>query len=466
MSRKDLQHISLNSAKNQAQNSCDEANFQTEHHALISGDSDSDFEFGAGIPPFLRGISSTMYIRSPWDIQQTAHLNVVEDYNAFYKRNFEAGQRHFVLDFICNSDETICVETLDQFISVFKDIPLDAITISIKNNAKGLVYLAFYIATAEAQNLNIKDLKGSFIVDALEGLNLFNTANSSKNTIAEILDVTKSQTPLFNGISICNDTLRHASQETELAVMLISANNLLKNGVDSGLKIDHIASRLSLNFGVGMNHFSDISKLRAARLLWAKVVKTYQPNNGNALALHIHCKAKPVSDSNSNSENAVTQATIGALTSVFGGTQSLETQTVIPSTLESDCLDKNIQLFLQKETQITKTVDPWAGSFYIEKRTQELSEKAWSIFETYQNSNILSDTVTSELIKKATEHSALKKTTPSTKSTPIHRDENSVADTLPKLTEAFKKNDENRLTLAIKAVKSKATFSEICKVAN
>ncbi|MFB9052781.1 methylmalonyl-CoA mutase family protein [Formosa undariae] len=466
MSRKDLQHITLNYAENQAIHINNEANFCAEPHTKISSDSESDFESGAGFAPFLRGVSSTMYIRAPWDIQQSARLNTITEYNAFYKRNFKAGQRHFSLDFNCNRNETLRVDTLDQFKSVFKDIPLNAITISLKNDANVLANLAFYFATVETQGLDLNNVKGTFEVDVLENLNLLNNTENSEHSISDILELTKTEAPHFNVICICNDSSKHLSLETELALMLISGNNILKKGIDSGLKIDHITPSLSFNFEIGLNHFNEISKLRAARLLWAKIVKSYHPKDEKSLALHIHCKTKTTDPKNLNSENAVTKATIGALASIFGGTQSLKTQSVISSTLESERLDKNIQLFLQKETQITKTVDPWAGSFYVEKQTQELAKKAWSIFEAYQNTNKIPEDIQSALLQFEAHDLEYANVIQTLNPLPMNRDDDTVADLLSKLTEASKNNDKNRLTLAIKAVKSNATFSEICKDIN
>ena len=451
MSRKNLQHITLNTV---------------EGPTLNSGIFESDFEFGAGFAPFLRGISSTMYIRLPWDILQSVEFNSINDYNSFYKRSIKAGQHHFSLNFNCNRDKSSLVETLEQFKSVFKDIPLNDIKISFKDDVYLLANLAFYIVTAETLGIELKNLNGTFEIDALKELNLLTSSNTSKKIFSDVLKFTKTDLLNFSSISIYSDPLQSLNVETELALMLISGQNQLKKGIDSGLKIDDIAPRLSFSFEIGLNHFSEISKLRVARFLWAKIVKSYLPKNEKSLALHIQCKANSSNSNSLETENGVTKATVGALASVFGGTQRLYTQTTTPSSFKSERLDKNIQLYLQAETQITKTVDPWAGSIYVEKQTKELARKTWSIFKTFETSGKFPEDIQSEIFRFKPHALEVKNLIENINPSISDRDEATVSNSLLKITEATRNEEKNILTLAINAVKCKATFSEICQAVN
>ncbi|MDW5289720.1 methylmalonyl-CoA mutase family protein [Formosa sp. PL04] len=479
MSRKNLQHITLKSTEKPAKKNQNKSDFSSENSTIQSTFSEVDLEdlhhldFAAGISPYLRGISSTMYVTSTWNINQSAQFYSSEAYNAFYIRQFKAGQRSFYLDLDWKQNEKFNIETLEHFKGIFKHISLEEISISLSDNAISLPLLAFYIVTAETQNLNLEQLKGNFNVDVLTDLNIQNRAKNSERITSDILAYAKTNLPKFNSISISGDTLHTitSNPETQLALMLICGNKQLKEGLASGLKIDDITPRLSFNFELGLQHFTEIAKLRAARMLWAKIVKSHHPKNEKSLALHIHSRTISNGFSNSDLCHSVTKTTIEAAAAAFGGSQSLQTQSLYTSTSESERLDRNIQLYLKEETQITKTVDPWAGSFYVEKRTSDFAEKTWELFEAYETLGKLPDSIQTTLYQLNVNTSNLNKSEDKNsfqplQETPLNRDEDAITNALLRLKKATHNSNENLLTLAIEAVRNHATLSEIYNALN
>ncbi|CDF79948.1 methylmalonyl-CoA mutase [Formosa agariphila KMM 3901] len=471
MSRKNLQHITLKTTEASARLSKDNLKASSDSYAidsnntLVETEGLHDLNFAAGIPPFLRGILSTMYITAPWTTSQSSNFNTVDDCNAYYKRLYKNGQRHFT--FNVNSS-AYSPQTLEDFKSFFKDIPLNEITISLPYTCDSIALLAFYTVVSESQGLPKKTLNGVVNIDTLQGLNIKNTNQNSEKETSELFSDTLWHLPNFIAYSISNESLHHLnlSPQEELALMLISGDKLLKSGLNSGLDIDTMASRLSFTLVSGLNLFTEISKLRAARILWAKLIKSYHPKHEQSQALHIQSNINTKQVKLNKRDNSVSKSVIQATAAVFGGTQSIQTQTTNTSTLDSERLNNNMQLFLQKETQISRTVDPWAGSYVVETRTSEIAKQVWDMFETFQNTKRLPE----ELLKTLShvEINTLEKlhSTPTSSLTHINRDEDAVTRSLQKLRLDYRHNKENLLTLAIEAVKLQATLNEIVKSIN
>ncbi|WP_159024106.1 methylmalonyl-CoA mutase family protein [Formosa sp. L2A11] len=464
MSRKNLQHITLKTAESATKNLQDNVKFSSGDHTIKSVYSKTDLEhvnhlnFAAGMPPYLRGISSTMYVTSPWDTHLHTTLTSTDNFNCFLKDRFTAGQREFLLEISTKNEFT--PETLDDFKALFKDIPLQDISFYFNTNTCILPLLAFFITTAESQNLKLAFLKGGYNIDAITNLN---TLKTTKNSSLEALVFSNTYLPLFNRISISTASLQNQifNPEIELAILLICGNNQIEKGLDYGLKIDDIATRLSFSFSIGLHYFSEIAKLRAARMLWAKIVKSYEPKNDTSLALHIKSLTNTNTLPNADIYSSVTKSTIKAASAIFGGSQSLETHTNRNSSPELERLDHNIQWYLKEETKITKTVDPWAGSFYVEKQTHDIAIKAWGIFEIYKETGTFSEAIQTELNKLKTDNSQKNSTITKTDC------DNTIAKThLLNITKAVKQNTSNVLELTIEAVKNGASFIEIYKVLN
>jgi len=381
-------------------------------HLKIESQNKKDFNFDhenyiAGIAPNLRGPYSTMYVRRPWTIRQYAGFSTAEESNAFYKRNLAAGQKGLSIAFDLathrgyDSDHErvqgdvgkagVAIDSVEDMKILFNEIPLDKMSVSMTMNGAVLPILAFYIVAGLEQGVDTKTLSGTIQNDILKEFMVRNTyiypPSPSMKIIADIFEYTSKNMPKFNSISISGYHMQEAgaTPEIELAYTLANGLEYLKTGIASGMSIDSFAPRLSFFWAIGMDHFSEIAKMRAARMLWAKLVKQFNPKNQKSLALRTHSQTSGWSLTEQDPFNNITRTSIEAMAAAFGGTQSLHTnaldEAIALPTDFSARIARNTQLYLQEETQITKTVDPWAGSTIVEKRTEEIANEAWKLIE-------------------------------------------------------------------------------------
>ena len=360
-------------------------------------------DYAAGIPPFLRGPYPGMYTIKPWTIRQYAGFSTAEDSNAFYRRNLAAGQTGLSVAFDLathrgyDSDHErvagdvgktgVAVDSVLDMKILFDRIPLNKISVSMTMNGAVLPVMAFYIVTALEQGAKLEELSGTIQNDILKEFMVRNTyiypPQFSMRVIADILKFTSEKMPKFNSISISGYHMQEAGAtcDLELAYTLANGMEYLRTGIKAGLDIDYFAPRLSFFWGIGMNHFMEIAKMRAARLLWAKIVKQFNPRNPKSLALRAHCQTSGWSLTEQDPFNNVGRTCIEAMAAAMGHTQSLHTNALdealaLPSDF-SATIARNTQIYLQKETQICRQIDPWAGSYYVESLTGELAKKAW-----------------------------------------------------------------------------------------
>jgi methylmalonyl-CoA mutase len=488
MSRKSFEHIKLKSSNLEPQQ-----NFKHE-------------DFVAGIAPNLRGIQSTMYVREPWTIRQHTGFSTTEESNAFYRKSLAAGQKDVfvVLDLATHKN----FDSVEDMKVLFDQIPLDEISVSMKMNGAILPIIAFYIVAAEEQGVALHQLSGTFQNDILKEFMFRNIDNypptSSMKIIADIFEYTNTKMPKFNSISIAGFQLQEAgaTAEIELAYTLSEGLEYIKKGIEAGINIDSFAPRLSFSWAIGMDHFTEIAKLRAARMLWAKIVKQFNPKNQQSLALRTHCQTSGSSLTVQDPFNNVARTTTEAMAAVFGGTQSLHTNSLdeaIALPTVSKRIARNTQLYLQQETHITKTVDPWAGSFHVEKLTEEIANKAWKLIKEIEDLGGMTKAIEKGIPKIRIEEAAAKKqarfdsgkdiivginkyqlkqedTLPilkvdneavlksqieKLKLLKANRNNTEVKKSLENLTNAAKFGEENLLDLAVKAAKNRATLDEI-----
>ena len=392
-------------------------------------------DFAAGIPPYLRGPYSTMYVRRPWTIRQYAGFSTAEESNAFYRRNLEAGQKGLSVAFDLpthrgyDSDHErvvgdvgkagVAIDTLEDMKILFDGIPLDKMSVSMTMNGAVLPVMAFYIVAAEEQGVKPEQLAGTIQNDILKEFMVRNTyiypPAPSIQIIADIFEYTSQNMPRFNSISISGYHMHEAGATAaiELAYTLADGLEYIRTGLKAGLKIDEFAPRLSFFWGIGMNHFMEIAKLRAGRMLWAKLVKKFDPKNEKSMALRTHCQTSGWSLTEQDPFNNVARTTIEAAAAAFGGTQSLHTnaldEAIALPTDFSARIARNTQLFLQEETQITRTVDPWAGSHYVESLTAQLAEEAWRLIEEVEELGGMTKAIEAGIPKMRIEQAAAKK---------------------------------------------------------
>ncbi len=392
MSRRNLDKLSYNPQTNE------ESAF--EHEGFI-----------AGKAPFLRGPYSSMYVKRPWTIRQYAGFSTAKASNDFYKKNLAAGQKGLSVAFDLathrgyDSDHPrvmgdvgkagVAIDSVEDMKVLFDQIPLDKMSVSMTMNGAVLPIMAFYIVAALEQGVAIKTLSGTIQNDILKEFMVRNTyiyppAHSMK-IIADIFEYTSQNMPKFNSISISGYHMHEAgaTPEIELAYTLADGMEYIKTGLDAGMDIDVFAPRLSFFFAIGMNHFKEIAKLRAARLLWAKIIAKFGAKNPKSYALRTHCQTSGWSLTEQEPFNNITRTNVEAMSAILGGTQSLHTnaldEAIALPTEFSARIARNTQLVLQKESHITKTVDPWAGSHELEKLTQELYQNAWNLIEEIDN---------------------------------------------------------------------------------
>mgnify|MGYP001093157969 FL=1 len=485
----------------------------------------SHLNFGAGKPPFLRGPYSTMYVRKPWTIRQYAGFSTAKDSNTFYKKSLAAGQKGLSVAFDLpthrgyDSDHNrvvgdvgkagVAIDSVEDMKILFNEIPLDKMSVSMTMNGAVLPIMAFYIVAAQEQGVELEQLSGTIQNDILKEFMVRNTyiypPRPSMKIIGEIFEYTSKNMPKFNSISISGYHMQEAgaSPEIELAYTLANGLEYLKKGIEIGLDIDTFAPRLSFFWGIGMDHFMEIAKMRAARLLWSKLVKQYNPKNQKSMALRTHCQTSGWSLTEQDPFNNVARTCIEATSAIFGGTQSLHTnaldEAIALPTDFSARIARNTQLYLQKETQLTKTVDPWAGSFYVENLTNQIAKKAWDIIQDIENQGGMTKAIESGIPKLKIEESAAQKQARIDSGEdiiigvnkfvlenedPLHilevdnnlvrkqqierlkgikseRDQTQVDNCLKNITEAAQNGKENLLALAVEAAKARATLGEI-----
>ncbi|MGB0981449.1 MAG: methylmalonyl-CoA mutase [Winogradskyella sp.] len=439
MSRKNLQHIAL---KTNAEQPVANSNFETAENITIkstySKEDLKDLEhlnFVAGIAPNLRGPYTTMYVRRPWTIRQYAGFSTAEESNAFYRRNLAAGQKGLSVAFDLathrgyDSDHHrvvgdvgkagVAIDSVEDMKILFNQIPLNKMSVSMTMNGAVLPIMAFYIVAAEEQGVKPEQLAGTIQNDILKEFMVRNTyiypPTPSMKIISDIFEYTSKNMPKFNSISISGYHMQEAGAtcDIELAYTLADGLEYIKKGLDAGMDIDTFAPRLSFFWAIGMNHFMEIAKMRAARMLWAKLVKQFNPKNQKSLALRTHCQTSGWSLTAQDPFNNVARTCIEATAAAFGGTQSLHTnaldEAIALPTDFSARIARNTQIYLQEETHITKTVDPWAGSFYVEKLTHDIAQKAWSLIEEVEALGGMTKAIEAGIPKLRIEEAAARK---------------------------------------------------------
>lgn len=532
MSRKNLQHITLHTSAETNNSSKGDVFFLTAEDIPVKHNySKADIaqaphvNFAAGITPYLRGPYSTMYVKRPWTIRQYAGFSTAEESNAFYRRNLAAGQKGLSVAFDLathrgyDSDHErvigdvgkagVAIDSVEDMKLLFDQIPLDKMSVSMTMNGAVLPIMAFYIVAAEEQGVSPQQLAGTIQNDILKEFMVRNTyiypPKPSMRIISDIFKFTSKDMPKFNSISISGYHMQEAGAtcDIELAYTLADGLEYIKEGLKAGMDIDTFAPRLSFFWAIGMNHFMEIAKMRAARMLWAKLVKQFNPKNEKSLVLRTHCQTSGWSLTEQDPFNNVARTTIEAAAAVFGGTQSLHTnaldEAIALPTDFSARIARNTQIYLQEETQITKTVDPWAGSYYVETLTQDIAEKAWQHLQEIEALGGMTKAIEAGIPKMRIEEAAARKQAridsnqdiivgvnqfqlekedeistlevdnQSVRNAQIERlnnikskrNQQNVEKALLNLSNAAKNESENLLTLAIEATRERATLGEI-----
>ena len=528
--RKNIQHLKLDeSTKSKVE---DERTFLTAENIEVkptySKEDVANLEhlgFGAGFAPNLRGPYTTMYVRRPWTIRQYAGFSTAEESNAFYRRNLAAGQKGLSVAFDLathrgyDSDHErvfgdvgkagVAIDSVEDMKVLFDQIPLDEMSVSMTMNGAVLPIMAFYIVAAEEQGVAPNLLSGTIQNDILKEFMVRNTyiypPTPSMQIIADIFEYSSKNMPKFNSISISGYHMQEAgaTADIELAYTLADGLEYIRTGLAAGMDIDTFAPRLSFFWAIGMNHFMEIAKMRAARMLWAKLLKQFNPKDEKSLALRTHCQTSGWSLTEQDPFNNVARTAIEAAAAAFGGTQSLHTnaldEAIALPTDFSARIARNTQIFLQEETKICKTVDPWAGSYYVESLTAEIAEKAWALIQEVEELGGMTKAIEAGIPKLRIEEAAARKQARIDssqdiivgvnkyrleKEDPLHildvdnnmvrkqqierldqikatRDNAKVTECLNKLIECAKTKKGNLLELAVDAARYRATLGEI-----
>ncbi|MEM8487203.1 MAG: methylmalonyl-CoA mutase [Bacteroidota bacterium] len=482
-------------------------------------------QYAAGVPPFLRGPYATMYLGRPWTIRQYAGFSTAEESNAFYRRNLAAGQKGLSVAFDLathrgyDSDHPrvsgdvgkagVAIDSVEDMKTLFAGIPLDEMSVSMTMNGAVIPIMAFYIVAAEEQGVDPAQLKGTIQNDILKEFMVRNTyiypPAPSMRIIGDIFSYTARNMPRFNSISVSGYHMHEAgaTADIELAYTLADGLEYLRTGIAAGLKIDDFAPRLSFFWGIGMNFFMEIAKMRAGRLLWAKLVKQFDPQNPKSMALRTHCQTSGYSLAAQDPFNNVMRTCVEALAAVSGHTQSLHTNALdealaLPSDY-SAAIARNTQLYLQKESDVTRAIDPWGGAYYVEYLTDQLVRRAWSHIEEVEAAGGMARAIESGLPKMRIEEAATRKQAridtqediivgvnkylPKTETTlellevdnsavreaqvsrlrtlKAARDPKAVARSCHGLAAACKAGTGNLLALAVEAARARATLGEI-----
>jgi methylmalonyl-CoA mutase len=531
MNRKNLDHLNLNNIPDTpiasetritstAEDIKVKSNYQSADLATLD-----HLDFVAGIAPNLRGPYSTMYVRRPWTIRQYAGFSTAEDSNAFYRRNLAAGQKGLSVAFDLathrgyDSDHErvvgdvgkagVAIDSVEDMKILFDQIPLDKMSVSMTMNGAVLPIMAFYIVAAEEQGVAPESLAGTIQNDILKEFMVRNTyiypPSPSMKIISDIFEYTSKKMPRFNSISISGYHMQEAGAtcDIELAYTLADGLEYIRTGLAAGMDIDSFAPRLSFFWAIGMNHFMEIAKMRAARMLWAKLIKQFDPKNSKSLSLRTHCQTSGWSLTEQDPFNNVARTCIEAAAAAFGGTQSLHTnaldEAIALPTDFSARIARNTQIYLQEETHITRTVDPWAGSYYVETLTNEIAEKAWALIQEVEELGGMTKAIEAGIPKLRIEEAAARKQARIDsgqdvivgvnkyrleKEDPLHildvdnqkvrqgqierlerikkeRNNEAVNKALDKLTECAGSGDGNLLDLAVEAARERATLGEI-----
>src|SRR5690554_1904959 len=438
--RKDIQHITLEGKNLKPETNLNlKQNFLTaegievkENYTLADIEGLEHIGFGAGFAPNLRGPYSTMYVRRPWTIRQYAGFSTAEESNAFYRRNLAAGQKGLSVAFDLathrgyDSDHPrvvgdvgkagVAIDSILDMKILFDEIPLDKMSVSMTMNGAVLPIMAFYIVTGLEQGASLEQLSGTIQNDILKEFMVRNTyiypPEFSMKIIADIFEFTSKHMPKFNSISISGYHMQEAgaTADIEMAYTLADGLDYLRTGIHAGLDIDAFAPRLSFFWAIGMNHFMEIAKMRAARLLWAKIVKEFGPKNPKSMALRTHSQTSGWSLTEQDPFNNVGRTAIEAMAAALGHTQSLHTnaldEAIALPTDFSARIARNTQLHLQMETEICRSLDPWAGSYYIESLTHELARKGWELIEEVEKLGGMSKAIETGVPKMRIEEAA------------------------------------------------------------
>ena len=483
-------------------------------------------DFLPGIAPYLRGPYTTMYVRQPWTIRQYAGFSTAEESNAFYKRNLAAGQKGLSVAFDLathrgyDSDHErvvgdvgkagVAIDSVEDMKILFNEIPLDKISVSMTMNGAVLPILAFYIVAAEEQGVAQDQLSGTIQNDILKEFMVRNTyiypPNPSMKIIADIFEYTSQKIPRFNSISISGYHMQEAGATPvlEMAYTLADGYEYVKTGLEAGLKVDDFAPRLSFFWAIGMNFPQEIAKMRAARMLWAKLMQEFEPQNKKSLMLRTHCQTSGWSLTEQEPYNNIGRTAIEALAAALGGTQSLHTnaldEAIALPTDFSARIARNTQIILQEETQICRTADPFGGSFMIESLTNEMANQAWEYIQEVRELGGMTQAIEAGIPKMRIEEAAAKKqanidsgevaivgvnayrskleqqefdildidnTTVRQKQIDrlnqikADRDNEAVKDILAQLTKAAETGEGNLLELSIEAARRRVTLGEI-----
>ena len=506
--------------------------WMTPEHIAVKGTyTASDLEgmehlnYAAGIAPFLRGPYSTMYVMRPWTIRQYAGFSTAEESNAFYRRNLASGQKGLSVAFdlathrgydadhprvvgdVGKAGVSIC--SVEDMKVLFDGIPLDKMSVSMTMNGAVLPVLAFYIVAGLEQGCTLEQLSGTIQKDILKEFMVRNTyiypPEFSMKIIADIFEYTSKNMPKFNSISISGYHMQEAgaTADIELAYTLADGLEYLRTGVNAGMSVDTFAPRLSFFWAIGMNHFMEIAKMRAARLLWAKIVKQFDPKNPKSLALRTHSQTSGWSLTEQDPFNNVARTAIEAMGAALGHTQSLHTnaldEAIALPTDFSARIARNTQIYIQEETYVTRSVDPWAGSYYVESLTNEIVHKAWELIQEVEKLGGMAKAIETGIPKMRIEEAAARKQARIDsgndtivginryrleKEDPIdilavdntavreaqikrlkelraNRDEAKVRSALAAITECVKTKKGNLLELAVEAAKARASLGEI-----
>ncbi len=486
--------------------------------------------YAAGIPPFLRGPYATMYTQRPWTIRQYAGFSTAQESNAFYRKNLAAGQKGLSVAFDLathrgyDSDHSrvqgdvgkagVAIDTVEDMKVLFDHIPLDQMSVSMTMNGAVIPIMAFFIVAAEEQGVSPEKLTGTIQNDILKEFMVRNTyiypPTPSMRIVGDIFAYSSEFLPKFNSISISGYHIHEAGAPAhiELAYTLADGLEYIRTGIAAGMDIDDFAPRLSFFWGIGMNHFMEIAKLRAGRLLWAKIVRQFNPKKEKSMALRTHCQTSGWSLTEQDPFNNVARTTIEALAAVLGGTQSLHTNSLdeaiaLPTDFSAR-IARETQIYLQKETEITKAIDPFGGSHYVEYLTNELAKNAWELIQEVESMGGMTKAIEAGLPKMKIEEAAAKKQAridlgkdvivgvnkyklaneepmeilqidneavrlsqiDSLQRIKAERNENEVQNSLEKITEACNRSggqdwNSNLLSLAIVAARHRATLGEI-----
>ena len=485
-------------------------------------------DYIAGSPPYLRGPYSTMYVTRPWTIRQYAGFSTAKESNNFYKKNLKAGQKGLSVAFDLathrgyDSDHPrvegdvgmagVAIDTVEDMKFLFKGIPLNDISVSMTMNGAVLPILAFYIVAAQEQGAELNQLRGTIQNDILKEFMVRNTyiypPNHSMRIVRDIFKYTSEKMKKFNSISISGYHIQEAgaTADIELAYTLANGLEYVRNGVKSGMEIDDFAPRLSFFWGIGMNYFMEIAKLRAGRILWAKIISEFNPKNEKSMSLRTHCQTSGWTLTEQDPFNNITRTCIEAMAAVMGGTQSLHTNALdeaiaLPTDFSAKIARDN-QIYLRDEIGICDTVDPWGGSVYVEKLTHDLCQRAWKHIVEIEELGGMEKAIENGIPKMRIEQAAAKKQAridskkdliiglntklvnnedkefdlleidnkkvrdsqiKSLKKIKEKRNEKKVKLALDKITDACKNKTGNLLDLAIKAGKLRATLGEISK---